>query len=149
MEPVRPPTPHLRPATDADREFLWRLHRDTMRPYVDATWGWDDGDQRRRFDAAFDPDRLAVVAVEREPVGTLRVERRPGEVFLAAIEVAPAWQGRGIGTRLILDVVEGAGRLPVALRVLKANPARALYERLGFAVDGETATHHTMRRSSR
>ena len=120
-----------------------------MRSYVDATWGWEDSDQRRRFDAAFDPDRLAVVMVEGEPVGVLRVERRPDEVFLSAIEVAPAWQGRGIGTRLVSEVIGDAGSLPVTLQVLRVNPARALYERLGFAVSGETETHFKMRRDRR
>lgn len=38
--------------------------------------------------------------------------------------------------------------LSVRLRVLKANPrAAALYERLGFAVTGETDTHVLMERS--
>jgi len=33
----------------------------------------------------------------------------------------------------------------VELYVLKVNPARGLYERLGFAIIGETETHHIMR----
>ncbi len=35
--------------------------------------------------------------------------------------------------------------VPVALQVLKVNPARHLYERLGFSVVGETAMHCLMR----
>ncbi len=34
--------------------------------------------------------------------------------------------------------------LPVRLRVLRTSPARRLYERFGFVMDGETATHVLM-----
>ncbi len=36
--------------------------------------------------------------------------------------------------------------VPVRLRVLKVNPARRLWERLGFRVARETETHYEMRR---
>lgn len=29
----------LRLATEADRDLCYRLHRDAMRPYVEAIWG--------------------------------------------------------------------------------------------------------------
>jgi ribosomal protein S18 acetylase RimI-like enzyme len=51
----------------------------------------------------------------------------------------PEWQGRSIGRRLVgalLDQARRAG-VPVVLSVLKVNPARRLYERLGFRVVGE------------
>jgi ribosomal protein S18 acetylase RimI-like enzyme len=142
-------TPRLRPATEADHAFLWRLHCEAMRTYVEATWGWDEADQRRRFDATFEPERVSIVVVRDEPVGMLQVERRSDEVVLVAVEVLPEWQGQGIGTRVVSRVVEEAGGVPVSLQVLKVNPARALYERLGFVTDGETATHVTMRRPVR
>jgi ribosomal protein S18 acetylase RimI-like enzyme len=34
--------------------------------------------------------------------------------------------------------------MPVRLRVLRTNPARELYERLGFRIYGTTETHHLM-----
>lgn len=139
-------TYRLRLGTEHDREWLWRLHCETMRPYVDATWGWNDGDQRERFDEAFDPRRVEIVVIGNEPVGMLRVQRRPDEVVLAALQVAPSWQGRGIGAALVSAVIEEAGGRPVTLQVLKVNPARALYERMGFVVEGESTTHVVMRR---
>jgi ribosomal protein S18 acetylase RimI-like enzyme len=142
-------TPRLRPATEADHPFLWRLHCEAMRAHVEATWGWDEADQRRRFDAAFEPERVSIVMVRDEPVGMLRVERRPDEMVLVVVEVLPEWQGQGIGTRVVSRVVQEAGGVPVSLHVLKGNPARALYERLGFVIDGETATHVTMCRPVR
>ena len=52
--------------------------------------------------------------------------------------IVPSAQGRGLGTalvRLVLDEAAGRG-LPVRLSVLANNPARGLYERLGFQVTG-------------
>jgi ribosomal protein S18 acetylase RimI-like enzyme len=80
-------------------------------------------------------------------VGVFRVERREDSIFLSNIGIRPAYQGRGIGTKLIQDLLdEGRARgVPVELRVLKVNPARDLYERLGFTVTEEFETHWQMR----
>ena len=117
-----------------------------MKPVVEQTWGWDDVDQRARFDATFEPGRLQVVLRGGEDIGVLSVEDRADHVFLRSIEVLPGWQGRAIGTSIIWDVVADARarNLPVRLQVLKVNPARALYERLGFQHLASTPTHHVM-----
>jgi hypothetical protein len=54
-----------------------------------ATWGWEEADQRRRFDENFAPDRREIVTVRGEPVGMIEVERQKHEVFLAVVEIAP------------------------------------------------------------
>jgi ribosomal protein S18 acetylase RimI-like enzyme len=138
----------LRPANVDDREFLWRLHRATMREYVDKTWGWDDNWQRERFDEQFDPALLQIIEWVRQPVGYVSVRREADEILLASIEVAPEFQNRGIGSRLVLGLLDEANREQLAVRlfVLKVNPARRLYERLGFQCIEETETHYVMRR---
>jgi hypothetical protein len=79
----------LRPAVTEDREYLWRLHCETMREYVDKTWGWDEAWQRRKFEENFDPSSFLIIEKDGEPVGHISV-RRPGDaIFLAAIEIAP------------------------------------------------------------
>ena len=136
----------LRQATESDYDFLWWLHGATMRTYVEAIWGWDEAVQRAIFQERFDPARLQIVERAGEVIGYISVERREDSIFLSAIEVAPDFQGRGIGTRLIRDLQDDAKRqgIPVSLRVLQGNPARRLYERLGFAATGETETHIKM-----
>ena len=118
-----------------------------MRAYVAAVFGWDDLDQRRRFDALFDPQGLRVIQADGRDAGLLAVEERADHLFLARIEIVPEWQNRGIGSTVIRSVLADARRRQknVVLRVLRPNPARALYERLGFRLSGETATHFQMR----
>jgi hypothetical protein len=39
----------LRPATQDDHDFLFRLHEVSMRDCVDSAWGWEDGSQTTYF----------------------------------------------------------------------------------------------------
>lgn len=154
----------LRPATDDDREFLWCLVVATMKDYVDQTWGWDEDDQRRLFDEKVDIPNARIVVIDGADAG-LFVLYHPaapdphpaqaedfaaGAYYVAEIELMPPYQRRGIGAAILRDVIAEArsGGRPVALRVLKVNPARRLYERLGFALIGESDTHYLMRTPS-
>lgn len=138
----------LRPATEDDRRFLRQLHHRCYRRWVEETWGWDDADQDRRFDAAWTTAGCFVVDLNGTPIGALRTSRRRDHLFIDDIEIDPDHQGRGIGTRLLRRVLadaESSGRA-VRLQVLRNNPARRLYERLGFRVDGSNDTHYLMQR---
>jgi ribosomal protein S18 acetylase RimI-like enzyme len=139
----------LRPATQPDRDFLLDLNRAAFRESVEPTWGWDDDEQRAYFDARFEPSRREVVQVAGVDIGEVVIEDRATEIYLARIALLPDWQGRGIGTSIVLAVLERAaatGRA-VVLEVLHTNPRAArLYEELGFTRTGENATHVFMRR---
>ena len=78
-------------------------------------------------------------------VGYLDVENEGEFVALNNIRVAPSMQGRGLGGALVRRVIAEAVPKPVQLRVLRVNPARRLYERLGFRVIEEISTHFVMR----
>ena len=136
----------LRIATDADYDFLYDLHVATLRAYVERTWGWDEAFQRAHFREHWNPSACQIVVVGGRDAGVLQVQRRGGEIVLGNIRIAPAWQRRGLGTAIIQDILSQAQKdgLPVVLQVLKVNPAKRLYERLGFVVTDETPTHYRM-----
>ena len=56
-----------------------------------------------------------------------------------AIAVVPAYVGRGAGTRMIAHLMDSAAAIypAIALSVRSTNPAKALYERMGFATVAE------------
>ncbi len=136
----------LRPATAEDYAFLYDLHVATMKGYVAQTWGWDDAVQQAMFRENFTLERSRIVMVEGRAVGVFAAERRSAEWFIWAIAIGPEMQGRGLGAALLRDQLATAAwaGLPTRLQVLLVNPARRLYERLGFAVVGETPTHYLM-----
>jgi ribosomal protein S18 acetylase RimI-like enzyme len=131
----------LRPATPADAEFCYQLHKAAMGEYIAAIWGWDEQAQRAFHQRAFNPDRWQIITAGQAGIGMLDVDYRPGEIYLSRIEIDPGHQGQSIGTRIIsalLDEAKRTGR-DLVLDVLSVNRrARALYQRLGLT---EVARH--------
>jgi GNAT superfamily N-acetyltransferase len=144
------PSVVLRPVTHQDGPFLYALLKATMQEYVEQTWGWDEEWQQTYFWTRFAADQESghrqVIVRDGEDIGVLTVEERADELFLSQIYILPEHQGQGIGTALIRSVLQRGAELdlPVRLRVLRVNPARRLYERLGFVVTAETDTRFFM-----
>jgi GNAT superfamily N-acetyltransferase len=137
----------LRQATQSDYDFLYELVQVTMREYVEPIWGWDEEWQRAYFQEHFDPTQVQIIVLGGQDIGAVSVEIRPEEHFLARLYLLPDYQRCGVGTHLIWSILDKAFTqgLPVTLQVLKGNPAKRLYERLGFAETGETETHYLMK----
>lgn len=143
----------LRPALPEDREFLFGLHKASMGSYVEELFGpWDDAVQWEFFDRWFRLDHTFVIKLGDEDVGVIAFEERAGDLYVTRMEVHPDRQNQGIGTavlRQLLDRIHGAGNA-VSLHVFEINPARELYQRLGFVVssghDGRLFMRATPRR---
>ena len=134
----------VRQARPGDRDTLYRIRREAMRPYVEQVWGWDEELQERRFCESYDHTETQVVIVDGLAVGLLRVSESESALFIDQVEIVPDYQGRGIGTALINDLL-ARGR-PVELRLMKVNAdAGRLYERLGFRVISDNEKHYHMR----
>ena len=70
----------------------------------------------------------------------------PDYIVLEMMMIEPEFQRRSIGSDFVarlLDRARSEGQA-VKLRVMKINPARAMYERLGFVVVGEDAGTYEM-----
>ncbi len=98
------------------------------------------------FEAAFGTGARAVVAarVGAELAGAYYLKAnfpgRAAHIANAGFVVAPRWRGRGVGRALVEDSLVEARRLGFdAMQfnlVFESNPARRLYEELGFEVTG-------------
>lgn len=129
-----------RPATGADLPFLLALRRESMGPHLAAA-GLHGSEEdylvrvRHRFDCA------EVLMLDGQPVGLLKLLRQPGQWQVLQFQLADVVRGQGIGRRLLEGLLADAARAgaTVGLSVLKANPAKRLYEQLGFSVVGEDA----------
>jgi ribosomal protein S18 acetylase RimI-like enzyme len=80
-------------------------------------------------------------------IGRLYVDRWPDQIRIVDISLVPEARGAGVGGAVMRELLlEGAAaRLPVTIHVEVNNPARRLYERLGFR-DGESNGVYTLMR---
>jgi GNAT superfamily N-acetyltransferase len=117
-----------------------------LRPYIEKLFGWDEAVEERHFLETFDPATATMISRDGDIVGFYELVDQGFELFLAGLYIEARFRGRGIGTAVLHDLLALARRrqLPLALRVLKPNPARRLYERLGFRVTRITKTHMLM-----
>jgi len=146
----------LRPVSDDDDAFLAELIRDLKAvelessgmsgPELDELVDLQRQDEDRKHDDAHPKLERLVVVVEGESVGRLVLAETPTALHVVDIAILEAHRGRGIGTRLMLDVQACAAevRLPVTLEVVKSNPALRLFERLGFTIVGDGLLHQTL-----
>ncbi len=148
----------LRPiAVPGDLEFLHRVYASTREEELRQT-GWDAAQKeaftRMQFDAqhAYYQAHYAgasfdVIQVDGAPAGRLYLDRRADEIRIMDITLLPEFRGQGIGTGLLRQILaEGqAKNLPVTIHVEAFNPARWLYERLGFHTIDDKGVYLFMR----
>jgi ribosomal protein S18 acetylase RimI-like enzyme len=139
----RKPQISFRQIVSDDFDFLWRLHNAALKVYVEKTWGWNEERQRELFAESFNTSNGKIIVVDDTDAGYLWTLEKETETLLVSIRILPEYQNRGIGTKVIEDVLAKSEK-SVRLQVLKINPAQNLYKRLGFETVGETETHFIM-----
>jgi ribosomal protein S18 acetylase RimI-like enzyme len=127
-----------------DVEFLWRLHNLALKKYVAQTWGWDEEWQRADFQMRFNANNGNIIVVDDMDAGFWWTIEKESEILLASVRLLPEFQNKGIGSQLIKNLLSSTHK-SVRLQVLKVNPAIHLYEKLGFKIFDENATHFEMR----
>ncbi len=130
----------IRPATPADVASLLALERHSL-----TAAHWAEADYQRLFlsDA---PPRLALVLEEAEMVAFIVARGAGAEWEIENVAVAGAARRRGLGTRLLGELLKrlrARGAESVFLEVRESNHgARALYEKWGFVENGRRAAYY-------
>ena len=139
----------LIPASEADKEEVRRVNDRCYYEVVVAQFGsWDDDLQREFFEKKWHPSRYQKIICDSQFAGIVAVATHHDHIFLSEIQVDPDFQGQGLGTAVVTDLIKEAMQkgIPIRLQVLLKNRAKSMYDRLGFNVTGETATHYLMER---
>ena len=134
----------LRPITAADEPFLAALYASTRSEEL-APVPWSDEQKRSFLEMQFRAQSIhyakhyssgdfRIIESNGQPVGRLYLHRTPEEIRVVDISLLPDRRGRGIGTKLLQGVLEeaAASNRRVTIHVEHFNPAKHLYERLGF-----------------
>ena len=136
----------LKPITKDDEPFLYEVYVSTRRKEIDS-WGWSAEQiqhflemqwcaQQTSYRQQFPEASHCIILSDDKYVGRLLTENLPEHHHLIDISILPNFQGKGVGTFLITQLQQKAKEenKSVILQVFQTNPARDLYERLGFQV---------------
>lgn len=146
----------LREAGADDLPFLLSLYCDVRSPEVVA-WNWPADKreafllmqfdaQRRSYEAAYPQAAHHIVFSGGVPIGRRLVAVTPEGMHLVDIALLASCRNRGMGTRLIRQLMDECGAVggALSLQVLRGNPALRLYKRMGFGETDADAMYITM-----
>ena len=135
----------LRPAEQADETFLLNLRTVTMTEHLKRV-GQDISDADHYDRMRFRYGDAQIVCHRGVPIGLVKAYREDLRWVIIQLQILPPHQGQGIGEHVLSIFLARAqqDQLPVQLRVLRGNPARRLYERLGFCPASENDDEITL-----
>jgi len=134
----------LRTENPGDEEFLYQLYA-TTRDYEMVHVPWSDEQkqlflrqqcqaQLKHYRTYYYDAEFRIIEFEGNRIGRLYVHRTLKAWCLIDISLLREYRGAGIGTELTSEFLQQAAAAgkSVTLHVEHMNPARRLYERLGF-----------------
>ena len=132
-----------------DFDFLFDLKKQNFKWYVDKIWGWRDDEQKERLknDLKDHLSHKKIILIDGCPAGVYASHiTENGDFFINEISLLKEYQGKGIGRNILEKQLEEnrKNNIRTILQVFKDNPAKRLYEKLGFKIYGETETHYQM-----
>lgn len=136
----------LRPETDADLPFLMQVFASTRAEEMALVpWTVDEkraflvhqfSAQRKHYRTYFPDAAYDVLERDGAPIGRLYVDERQTRVHITDIALIPDQRGGGVGTAILgalQDYARARGK-GVDIFVERINPAKSLYDRMGFKV---------------
>ncbi len=134
-------------ADDTDKSYFKELHEECYRDVVTRQFGsWESKVQRLNFNAKWLAQQFSKIIIDGEVVGGIWIDEHDEYRQIREIQIHPTFQGQGIGTRVMQDVIDRTRQMDknLMLKVLHENHAIALYRRLGFVVVDDTGLQYVM-----
>ena len=143
---------NMRPYIDNEyhdyKEFIYQTKKNAYKQYVEANWGaWNEEDQRRYFNNFIESvaGDTWIIQMNGKDIGFYNgMTLEDGSYEIGNICIIPEYQGKGIGTQVLKDIMELHKGQDLHIQYFKQNPVGKLYERLGFQSNGETEFHYQM-----
>ncbi|MFS0724278.1 GNAT family N-acetyltransferase [Paenibacillus sp. 1P07SE] len=146
----------LRDATASDKTFLYELYADSRQAEMEL-WGWTMEQaepflrmqweaRRGSYASEFPGASDQIILFAEKAVGRCLIYTAADHKRIVDLALVEASRGQGIGTAILRRVQQDAAseRLNLKLSVSKDNPARRLYERMGFRLTGSNEMYGFM-----
>ena len=148
----------FRQIKDSDILFIEKVYRSTREKELNIT-NWNEeqknafivmqsmaqeAEYKKNYPNAF----FEIILYNKQPAGRLYTWETPTEIRLIDISLLPVFRGKGIGTKILEDLIKTSleKQISVTLHVEPDNPALQLYLRFGFKHIKDNGRHMFMER---
>lgn len=129
-------------------EFVYEVKKNAYIKYVEEIWGpWNEGDQRKYFKNFINTykDNSYIIELNGEHIGFYNDAVLEDNTYeIGNICIIPKYQGKGIGTQILKDILDKNKDRDIIIQYFKQNPVGKLYERFGFKPYKEKDYHYVM-----
>lgn len=150
----------LRPIQDEDLAVLNEIYSSTRQEELKQVTAWDEvlkqeflnqqfNAQHQYYQKNYVGGAFYLIKKGKMDIGRLYIHENFQEKGIRIIDIVllPKWQKQGIGKGILEDIIKKATEIdrPVSIHVESFNPAKHLYDRLGFKKISETnGVYHLM-----
>ena len=138
----------IRFAIPHDHDLIYALKAESVRPYVEKIWGWDEDYQKNDFDRDFSHiEQFNIIEIGGIFAGFVQYYFEYPYFEVVEIHLLPEYRGKGIGSSILqyLQKVCIAQDRKIRIGCFKENHrAKHLYRKLGFMQTKETDTHYIL-----
>ena len=131
-------------------DYLYQTKKECFKWYVEKRYGlWEDEFQLEFFKNFIREKRnhIKVIIYNDRPIGMFtNYINEDGDNFIDLFYIDKEYQGSRIGTQILNEqlLADKKSNVDTVLQVFKENPAKNLYEKVGFEIYDETNTHYKM-----
>jgi len=141
----------FRKVEDGDLTFLIKLRKLSMGKHLTFS-GINTSNESHTKSVKENFYESQIILRDRKPIGLLKMavvalNNTTKSLHIKQFQLLPTYQNKGIGSYVLLVVKKRALllQLPITLNVLRSNPAKTLYLRHGFQIEGKTKIEYKMR----
>ena len=137
-----------RPYEIDDYDFIYNTKKAVYQKYIISNWGeWNEEKQREMFSQFINEysKDIMIIIKDNLRIGFFHGEDIDNTAYeIGNICILPNYQGQGIGTAVLNNIIASNNNKDIYLRYFKQNPVANLYHRLGFEITKELPHHFQM-----
>ena len=129
----------------SDADYILKLKELCIKWYIEIIYGWNTEVQREKtiHELQKHKDDMRILIKDGKDIGVTTFYEENNQYVVGLIMIHPEYQGEGLGSKIIKEYIDLAKKSnkKIKIKVYKENPAKRIYERLGFKIYNEDDTH--------